>query len=120
MIYVGFVYSRYQVYSEDKIESIVFHWSHSPKKISLDFPLSLMFTLQNEKGNIISKAHIDVEATMNHSGMIPINTTALYSPSKNVYETKLNLSMRGGWIVFLTITLENKQVIKKTISFTTE
>jgi len=124
LLFVRFIYLRYQLPVSDNNyasnNELIFIWKHSPQKISINKPLKLMFTLKNKNSVTIPNAHFDLEATMNHGGMKPIITRAFFSPSLQIYETQINLNMQGEWIIFLTITLENKQIIKKTLSFTTD
>ncbi len=94
-------------------------WTYSPKQITLSTPVDFSFTLKDSAGKNIDAAKIEIEATMNHSGMVPIFTEASFIKD-GVYSTRITLTMLGEWILFLTITLPNGETIKKEVTFTTE
>ena len=100
-------------------EAIQFSWSYSPKNITLSTPVNLQFVLKDSQNKNIDNAKIEIEATMNHSGMVPIFTEAIFIKDAT-YSTRLTLTMLGEWVLFLTITLPNGEIIKKDVTFTTQ
>lgn len=104
--------------TEGPATAINFSWEYSPKNITLSTPVNFNFYLKDSAGKNIEKAKVEIEATMNHSGMIPIFTEATFIKDAT-YSTRITLTMLGEWILFLTITLPNGETIKKEVTFTT-
>lgn len=104
--------------TEKTTSAIDFSWEYTPKHITLSTPVDFNFYLKDLTGKNITDAKIEIEATMNHSGMVPIFTEAIYIKNAT-YSTRLTLTMLGEWILFLTITLPNGETIKKEVTFMT-
>lgn len=98
---------------------IILNWQHSPEKITSKSPVEFTFTLKDKANSPIENARIDVEANMNHAGMTPVLAQARVAGA-GVYKVKIQLTMEGGWILFLTIKKVDGTIIKKEISFKTE
>ena len=98
---------------------MILNWHHNPEKITLDNETEFIFHLKNKKNKPIENALINVEANMNHPGMIPIYTKANYL-SNGIYRFNLKLNMHGDWILFLTIIRTDGTIVKKEILFKTE
>lgn len=99
---------------EAKKTDVVLTWDYNPKTIDLQTPVNFNFTLKDKEGKNIENAKIDIEATMNHGGMIPIFTEATYIKDAS-YSTRFKLTMLGEWIIFLTITLPDGSVASKEV-----
>nr|BDT28879.1 FixH family protein [Bacteriovorax sp. HI3] len=99
---------------EAKKADVVLTWDYNPKSIDLQTPVNFTFTLKDKEGKNIENAKIDIEATMNHGGMIPIFTEATYLKDA-IYSTRFKLTMLGEWIIFLTITLPDGSVASKEV-----
>lgn len=97
-------------------EEIVLTWGHDPSKITLSAPTKFTFNLKDHRQNFINDAQIDVEATMDHAGMVPLFSKATQK-SEGHYETNLQVTMLGDWLLFLTITLPGHKPIKKVLKF---
>jgi len=125
LIFVSFLYTRYhqggpKEFLIENDDQIILTWQNFPKKFPIHAPLFLEFSLKNVKNESIKKAQISVEFTMNHAGMVPLMTSASFDGIKEIYQIKQSLNMHGTWIVILTISLENKPISTKTVSFTTD
>ena len=99
-------------------DTTVLTWDYYPKKITLETPVEFVFNLKDKDSNNISKAKIEIEANMNHSGMVPVFTEAKYLEGPT-YKSTFKLTMHGEWILFLTITLPDGKVVKKEVKFST-
>lgn len=114
-----FLKKNFNIQSNHKTtDAVVLTWEYSPKKITLETPVEFVFTLKDITGTPIQNAKIDIEATMNHAGMVPLFTEALFINGP-IYKTRFKLTMLGEWILFLTIRLPNGEVVKKEVTFTT-
>ncbi|MFA6235861.1 MAG: FixH family protein [Bacteriovorax sp.] len=105
--------------SQTDSQFIILNWQHSPDKITTNGPVEFTISLKDKKNGPIKNAQIDVEATMNHAGMKPVMAQAKETGG-GVYKVKIQLTMDGGWILFLTIKKEDGTIIKKEITFKTE
>ncbi len=103
---------------ETKEAKVVLTWDHAPKTITLETPVDFTFTLKTPDGQNIEGAQIDIEATMNHAGMVPIFTAAFHL-KEAIYSTRFKLTMLGEWVLFLTITLPDGSVARKEVVFQT-
>lgn len=118
LLLFGFLYRHYHPTLKLK-NDIVMKVTFSSRKITTEEALNLIITLNHLDGAPLYNAKVKLEATMNHAGMIPILIDAS-NTKENIYEATMNLTMKGGWIVFINIKLDDHQEIKKTIHFTTE
>lgn len=98
---------------------ILMKMTFSPKRITTEEALTIKINLNHFDGSPINNAKVKLEASMNHAGMIPILIDAT-NTKENIYEATINLTMKGGWIVFIIIKLDDQQEIKKTVQFATE
>lgn len=98
---------------------IILNWQHTPDTLVVNRPAEFSVRLKDKKNLPIENAQIKIEATMNHSGMIPIYSEASAFP-KGIYKFSLVPSMAGDWILFLTITKADKSIIKKEMTFKIE
>lgn len=104
---------------DQKPADVTLTWDYSPKSITLETPVDFSFTLKDKDQKNIESAKIDIEATMNHGGMIPIFTEANHIKD-GVYKTRFKLTMLGEWIIFLTITMPDGSVAKKEVILQTK
>lgn len=118
LLLFGFLYWHYHPPLKLK-KDIVMKVTFLPKKITTEEALNLKITLNHFDGQPINNARVKLEATMNHAGMIPLLTDATKT-KEDTYEATINLTMKGGWIVFINIKLDDHQEIKKSVHFTTE
>ncbi|MBC7539481.1 MAG: FixH family protein [Bacteriovorax sp.] len=105
--------------SSSASQFVILNWHHSPDKISLLNETEFTFRLKDKSNRPIENALMKVEATMNHSSMIPIYTQATSYPN-GVYKFHFKITMQGDWILFLTIKKTDGTVIKKEVLFKTE
>ncbi|MDD4975925.1 MAG: FixH family protein [Bacteriovorax sp.] len=105
--------------SSSSSQFVILNWHHHPEKIILGDDVEFTFRLKDKKNRPIENAKMQVEATMNHAGMIPITTEATPLPN-GVYKFKIKLSMAGDWILFLTIKKADGNIIKKEVFFKTD
>ncbi len=113
-----FLKKTFNIKSKDHLSSaVILNWKHSPEKITIENPVDFSFTLKDPSSLEITNAKVNVEATMNHSGMIPVFSEAVHK-SGGQYHSRIKLTMAGDWLLFLTITLNNGDVVKKEVTFT--
>ena len=114
-----FLKKNFNIKSKNKTATdIIMNWEHLPKKITVDIPVNFSFILKDLNGHPITNATLEIEANMNHSGMIPVFTHAKHE-REGLYKTSVKLTMPGDWILFISISLQNGEVIKKEITFRT-
>jgi serine/threonine protein kinase len=115
-----FLKKKFNIHSDVKSpDNIILSWEYTPKKIAdINTPVEFVFNLKDKNNTPISNAKVEIEANMNHSGMIPLFTEATFIKD-STYKTRFKLTMMGEWILFLTITLPDGQVIKKDVHFST-
>ncbi|MBY0414222.1 MAG: FixH family protein [Bdellovibrionales bacterium] len=104
---------------EQDNDKVSLTFDYSPAKINLETPVEFTFELKDKEGKSIPDAKIEVEFNMNHSGMVPILTSATHAKDA-VYQTQTKLTMLGDWIIFLTIFLPDGDIVKKEFKFKTE
>ena len=82
---------------------ITFTYESDPKSPCVGLN-SFTVTLTNTSGERLAGAHVSLEGDMSHAGMPPVfgEITEL-APGR--YQGKLDLDMRGDWIVLFHITL---------------
>ena len=98
-------------------DAVVLSWQHSPKNITVATPVDFVFTLKDIAGSPVQNAKMEIEATMNHAGMVPLYAQAEFV-SGPFYKTRIKLTMAGEWILFLKIRLHSGEVVKKEVNFT--
>ncbi len=114
-----FLKKNFNIQSNNKAtDAVILSWEYSPKIITLETPVDFIFNLKDATGNPIQKAKIDIEANMNHAGMVPLFTEATFI-NGSTYKTRFKLTMLGEWILFLSIKLPNGEVVKKQVTFST-
>jgi hypothetical protein len=105
--------------NETASQFIILNWHHTPEKIIIGEDVEFTFRLKNKKNQPIENAIMQVEASMNHAGMIPITTQAS-ALANGIYKFKIKPSMDGDWILFLTIKKTDGDTIKKEVRFKTD
>lgn len=75
-------------------------------------PSALAVSLQDQGGQPVDGARLEVEANMTHPGMIPVLASAAQSEA-GVYRVPLEWSMAGDWYVDLSFTLPDGQRVAR-------
>jgi hypothetical protein len=75
-------------------------------------PGELAVTLQDQGGQPVDGARLEVEANMSHAGMVPVLAGTATSAA-GVYRVPLAWSMAGDWYVDLTFTLPDGQHVAR-------
>jgi hypothetical protein len=79
-------------------------WRMTPTPPVVGTPTTLEVTLRDRSRRPVQGARIQVEAHMSHPGMAPIVAPA-EERGDGVYDARLQLTMRGEWILMITGTL---------------
>lgn len=77
----------------------------------------LVITLLDQEGAPISGASLDVRGDMSHAGMAPV-LAELFTAEAGVYRVPFAWTMGGDWIVTVTATLPDGEVVEKTFDVT--
>jgi YtkA-like len=92
---------------------VVFNWESDPKPPHVGSN-TLTIKLAGSRGEALAGAHVSLEGDMTHAGMSPA-----FSEAKEVaagqYQGKLDLNMRGDWIVTFHITLTSGQTFDRQV-----
>jgi hypothetical protein len=82
-------------------------------------PFTLQITLTDDKTAPIKDASVQVQGTMNHAGMVPVDSGPIRDDadgrSDGVYPIPFEFTMRGDWILTLTITLPDGTTVHKDV-----
>lgn len=88
-------------------------WSVSPDPPRMG-PSTLTLELLDASGAPVSGARLEVEANMNHAGMVPVFGSGEESVP-GTYVAPLEFTMGGDWFVLVDATLADGQTIRETI-----
>ena len=106
----GFVLSGCQEQAPTQPElSLEHEIAPRPPKVG---PAALTLRLTDAAGKPISGARLDVEANMSHAGMSPVFGTARETEPGR-YESALEFTMAGDWIILVHITLPGGGKLEK-------
>jgi YtkA-like len=90
---------------------ISFGWESEPKPPRVG-PNTFTINLAGRRGEMLAGARVSLEGDMSHAGMSPA-----FGEAKEVapgqYQGKLDLNMRGDWILSFHITLTDGRSIAK-------
>ncbi len=64
----------------------------------------LVVTLTDKDGGAITDATVGLEGNMNHAGMTPVLVEPVTDSPDGVYQVPFGFTMRGDWIVTVTVT----------------
>ncbi|MBC7711691.1 MAG: hypothetical protein H7177_00025 [Rhizobacter sp.] len=114
-----FLKKNFNIHSAKYYDDTIMTWDYFPKKMTdLNNPVEFIFNLTDKKKNPIPNAKFEIEANMNHGGMVPIFPAARFIKD-STYQSSIKLTMLGEWMLFITITLPDGQIIKKEVRFNT-
>lgn len=65
---------------------------------------TLVVTLTDKDGGAITDATVRLEGNMNHAGMTPVLVEPVTDSPDGVYQVPFGFTMRGDWIVTVTVT----------------
>ena len=89
-------------------------WTIEPTPPVTGAATLVRFDVKHDDGTPASGAQLRVEAHMTHPGMAPL-FGEVTERGKGAYETRLNLSMAGPWVLVVSGQLANgRRVVKQT------
>jgi hypothetical protein len=88
-------------------------WSVSPDPPRMG-PSTLTLELLDASGAPVSGARLEVEANMNHAGMVPVFGSG-EERAPGTYVAPLEFTMGGDWFVLVDATLADGQTIREMI-----
>ncbi len=89
-------------------------WTIEPVRPAVATVATIRFTLQNDRGEGLRGARLQLAAHMSHPGMTPIGARVIDRGS-GTYESRLELSMAGSWTLVVTGELaDGRRITKQT------
>jgi hypothetical protein len=85
----------------------------SPPRVG---PASILITLRDAGGQLISGATIELEGDMNHAGMVPVLAQAS-EVAAGQYQATLEFTMAGDWFVLVRADLPDGRSIEHRVDF---
>lgn len=79
----------------------------------------LIVTLQDERGDPIQASLVQVRGDMSHAGMAP-EFGKVETADEGEYRIPFEWTMGGDWILTITATLSNGEIIEDTFEFTVD
>jgi hypothetical protein len=76
-------------------------WTIEPSPATRQSETIVRFALEHPDGTPVAGARLRAEAHMSHPGMAPV-TADVIERANGFYETRLQFSMAGDWIVVIT------------------
>lgn len=83
-------------------------------------PTTLTITLHDGGGAPIDRAALAVRGDMTHAGMVPVLAESLDDGRAGVYQVPFEWTMKGDWIVTVTITLPDGATAAEQFRFTVQ
>jgi hypothetical protein len=113
MFFVASLQSNGCSKSSSAANDIVFSWESEPKPLRVG-PNTFTIKLAGSRGEMLADAHVSLEGDMSHAGMSPA-----FGEAKEVapgqYQGKLDLNMRGDWILLFHITLTDGRTLDRQV-----
>ena len=94
--------------------NVTARWTTDPASASTATATSVRVVLKHPDGKAVSGAKLRIEAHMTHPGMQPLVSDATERES-GTYESRVNLSMAGRWVLVVTGTLaDGRRLVQQT------